>query len=330
MSTQTFRALRVTRTDDGQTAQFQDMTRDDLPAGDVLVRVSHSSLNYKDGAAVVGAGKIIREFPMTPGIDLVGTVEESDSDDFSAGDAVICTGSGIGTDHAGGYAQYARLKSEWLVPLPEGMTPVHAMAIGTAGFTAMLAVRALEVRGGLTPDAGDILVTGASGGAGSMAVSILAELGYTVVASTGSEDAADYLRELGASRITGRLSAPERPMDSAEWAGAIDSVGGDTLASVLSKIQYGGSVAAYGVAAGHQLNTTVFPFILRGVNLLGVDSVQCPMDARLDAWQRLAQDLPADKIEQMMRVEPLSNVQALSGAILAGDIRGRVVFNVDE
>ena len=298
MSAQTFRALRVTRTDDGQSAQFQDITPDDLPAGDVLVRVSHSSLNYKDGAAVIGAGKIIREFPMTPGIDLVGTVEESDSNDFSVGDAVICTGYGIGTDHAGGYAQYARLKSEWLVPLPEGMTPLHAMGIGTAGFTAMLAVQALETRGGLTPEAGDILVTGASGGAGSMAVSILAELGYTVVASTGSEDAHDYLRELGASRIIGRLSAPERPMASAEWAGAIDSVGGDTLASVLSATQYGGSVAAYGVAAGHELNTTVFPFILRGVNLLGVDSVQCPMDARLTPGNDWRGTSPARKLSK--------------------------------
>ena len=327
MPPQNFRALRVRRADDQQTATFEQITPADLPDGDVLVHISHSSLNYKDGLAVTGAGKVIRQFPMTPGIDLVGTVEESNAADFAKGDDVLLTGYGVGESHAGGYAEYARLQADWLVPLPADMTPEHAMAIGTAGFTAMLAVHTLEERGGLTPEAGEVVVTGASGGAGSMAVAILAQAGYQVVASTGSDET-DYLRDLGATEIIGRFDPPERPLASGRWAGAVDGVGGHTLAHLLTTTAYGGSVAAYGLAGGQSLETTVIPFILRGVNLLGIDSVNCPMPLRQKIWQRLAAELSPDKIDQMMRIEPLSDVPTLSQQILAGDIRGRVVLDV--
>lgn len=326
MGNKTMRALMLPERD--AAPKLQDVPLDTLPDGNVLVKIAYSSLNYKDALAVTGAGKVVRRFPMIPGIDFVGTVEASDADTFSPGDWVIHTGWGVGETHYGGYAEYARVKSEWLLPLPHGMTPEHAMTIGTAGLTSMLAVMTLPTTGGITPDDGDILVTGASGGTGSMAVAILAEWGYTVVASTGREQFAEYLTSLGASKVVGRFDAPERPLGSGQWAGAVDGVGGDTLAHILSTVKYGGCVTAYGLAGGAALNTTVLPFILRGVTLFGIDSVMCPLATRRTAWKKLALDVPAAKLDAMTQIEPLSNVEALSGQMLNGDIRGRVVIDV--
>jgi acrylyl-CoA reductase (NADPH) len=294
------------------------------------VKIAYSSLNYKDALAVTGAGKVVRRFPMIPGIDFVGTVEHSETDAFSVGDQVILTGWGVGESHEGGYAEYARVKSEWLLPLPDDMTPEHAMTVGTAGLTSMLAALALQTKGGITPADGEILVTGASGGTGSLAVAILAGWDFTVVASTGREQFADYLKSLGAHEVIGRFGAPKRPMGSGRWAGAVDGVGGDTLANVLSTVKYGGSVAAYGLAGGTALNTTVLPFILRGITLFGIDSVMCPLDTRHTAWKKLALDVPAAKLDTMTRIEPLSDIEALSQQMLDGQIRGRVVIDVSQ
>lgn len=328
-----FDALLVDDASGSHEAEVRSLSVDDLPAGDVHVTVHHSSLNYKDALAVTGAGKIIRgELPFVPGIDVVGQVETSESDAFSAGDWVIQTGWGLGEHRWGGYAQQMRLKSEHLVPLPEEMTPREAMIIGTAGYTAMLAVMALEDHGA-APDDGEVVVTGASGGAGSMAIALLSQLGFDTVASTGSASAHDYLRALGAARIVDRSEfegGPERPMQSARWAGAIDAVGGDTLATLIAEMQRHASIAAFGNAGGHELNTTVFPFILRGVNLLGIDSNTCPNDRRRVAWQRLA-DLLTDALYErvLSDVIGLHAIPATAQSMLDGNIRGRVVVDVN-
>jgi len=328
MTESTFRALVITRDDNRKThANFQDLTIDDLPESEVLVKIQYSSLNYKDGLAFTGSLPVVRKFPMVAGIDFVGTVAASDSDEYAVGDNVILTGWGVGQTHWGGYAGYARVPADYLVALPEGLSPQNAMAVGTAGFTAMMAVMALENHE-ITPDSGAIVVTGASGGTGSMAVALLSQLGYRVVASTGRDTLSDYLMSLGAQEIIGRFDAPSRPMGKEKWAGAVDSVGGDTLAAVLTEIQYGGSVAAFGLAGGSDLNTSVYPFILRGVNLLGIDSVMCPKPYRLNVWERVAQVMTDDLFAQIAQIEPLSNIEKLAQDILAGDVRGRVVIDV--
>lgn len=328
----TFRALFLDQPDGTLTAEVRTLSRADLPEGDVLIEVLYSSLNYKDGLAVTGKGKIIRgHYPFIPGIDLVGRVEASSSPDFAEGDLVIQTGGGLGETIWGGFSQMQRVPAEWLVALPEGMTPLRAMEMGTAGFTAMLAVMALEAHG-LTTERGEVVVTGASGGVGSIAVAILAHLGYDVTASSGSEDAYDYLRDLGAARIIHRnelSEGPSRPMQSARWVGAVDTVGDTTLASVLSMLGRHGAVAACGNAGGHELHTTVFPFILRGVNLLGIDSNTASLGQRREAWERLV-DLPkaiADRI--LAGVIHLGQVPAMAEEITRGRLCGRIVVDVN-
>lgn len=327
---ETFRALMVRQVEGDQQVHLEEVPVGDLPPGDVLVRVRWSSLNYKDGLAVTGRAKVIRRFPMVPGIDLAGEVVESAVPDFRPGDPVVLTGYGIGELHWGGYAQLARVRSEWLVPLPEGLTLQEAMAIGTAGFTAMLSVMALE-EGGVRPDSGEVLVTGAAGGVGSVAVALLARLGYRVVAVTGRPEAHEYLRALGAAQVLDRsaLVPSGKPLESARWAGAVDTVGGDPLAALLPAMDRGATVAACGNAAGATFTTTVFPFILRGVRLVGIDSVECPMPRRREAWRRLAQDLPREALARMTQVAPLSQVPELAHTILRGQVRGRVVIDVD-
>ena len=327
------RALQLRKAESSTKASVETIQREDLPKGDVEISVLYSSLNYKDGLAVTGRGKIVRgEYPFVPGIDLAGRVEESGSDRFGRGDLVIATGWGIGEARWGGYSQVQRLDSTMLVPLPERMTPAEAMVIGTAGFTAMLSIMALEEHGSI-PEKGEIVVTGASGGVGSMAVALLARKGYSVVASSGSADATEYLKKLGASRIIGREvlgAGPERPLDSARWVGAVDSVGGTTLAAILSQLQVHGSVASCGLAGGHELSTTVFPFILRGVNLLGIDSNTCPNETRVRAWQLLSELLTPDLIEEMKFAEiGLAEIPEYSDRILAGAIQGRVLVDVN-
>jgi acrylyl-CoA reductase (NADPH) len=331
MQTDTFRALILDQKDGQLGASIKELRNGDLPEGEVLVSVAYSSLNYKDGLAVTGQGKIIRQFPMVPGIDLAGTVEESASPSYRPGDSVVVTGWGIGERTWGGYAQKARVKADWLVPLPQGLSLKHAMGIGTAGFTAMLCVMALEERG-LAPGGREVVVTGAAGGVGSIAVAILAKRGYTVVASTGRTEAHDYLKTLGASQILDRsvLARPSgRPLESERWGGAVDSVGGDTLAALLPTMAYRSTVAACGMAGGTALSTSVFPFILRGIVLVGVESVQCPQPVRRQAWARLASDLATTALDQIVQVAPLAEVSRLSQEILRGHIRGRVVVDVN-
>jgi acrylyl-CoA reductase (NADPH) len=328
-----FDALLLNDASGSLNANVQPLSVDDLPEGDVQVAVHYSSLNYKDALAVTGAGKIIRgDFPFVPGIDLVGQVEATGSDAFASGDWVIQTGWGLGEHRWGGYAQHMRLKAEHLVPLPNGMLPREAMTIGTAGYTAMLAVMALEDHD-TKPGNGEVVVTGASGGAGSMAVALLNQLGFDAVASTGTASAHDYLRSLGATRIVGRdefEDGPKRPMQSGRWAGAIDAVGGDTLATLIAEMQRHASIAAFGNAGGHELHTTVFPFILRGVNLLGIDSNTCPNDRRRVAWQRLADLLTDALYEQVLSdVISLRDIPATAQSMLDGNIRGRVVVDVN-
>jgi acrylyl-CoA reductase (NADPH) len=313
-------------------ATLQELTDDQLPDGDVTVAVRYSSLNYKDGLAVTGKGKIIRSFPMVCGIDLAGTVESSDSPSFQPGDDVVVTGWGLSETAPGGYTQRQRLKSDWLVKRPDGLTLEQTMAIGTAGLTAMLCIIALE-KNGLTPQAGgEVLVTGAGGGVGSVAVAVLAKLGYQVAASTGRQETHDFLRSLGATTIIDReeLATAGRPFDKERWAGAVDTVGSQTLATVLAQTRYSGSVAACGLVGGNDLPTTVLPFILRGVSLLGVDSVMCPTERRVEAWNRLAQDLPTAQLEEMTTVEPMTRVSELAEDILAGQTRGRVVIDTSK
>ncbi len=310
---------------------IEEVAESQLPAGDVTVAVQYSTLNYKDGLVLGGLGRLVRQYPHVPGIDFVGMVEASDSPLWKKGDAVILTGWRVGETHWGGYAQKARVKGEWLVALPAGLTPARAMAIGTAGLTAMLAVTALE-RHGLTPERGEVLVTGAAGGLGSVATAILAKLGYAVAASTGRPETHDYLKSLGASSIIDRASIATpsgKPLDSERWAACIDSVGGSTLATILPQMKYRGAVASCGLAGGTQLETTVIPFLLRGVSILGIDSVACPTAERAQAWTRLARDLPAAKLDAMIHTASLGDLLRLGPDILAGRVRGRVVVDVN-
>lgn len=322
----TFPALRLV--EGGGPATFVDLTDSDLPDGDVTVAVRYSSLNYKDGLAVSGKGKIARSLPMTCGIDLAGTVEHSDNPAWKAGDEVVVTGWGLSESHPGGFTTKQRVPAKFLTAKPDSLSLEQTMAIGTAGFTAMLCVLALE-GAGLTPGDGDVVVTGAAGGVGSVAVAVLAKLGYSVVASTGRESTHDYLRSLGASSIIDRatLATAGRPLDRETWAGGVDTVGSQTLATVLAQTRYRGAVAACGLAGGNDLPTTVLPFILRNVALLGVDSVMCPPEPRAAAWARLGTDLPLDLLDAMTSVSPLSTVPALAEEILAGQTRGRVVVD---
>lgn len=326
-----YKALVVDRQEDGVAAEIRTLTEADLPEGEVTVRVDYSCLNYKDGLALTGRAPIIRRPPMTAGIDFAGTVEQSDSPDFTPGQAVVLTGWGVGERHPGGFAQRARVKAGWLQPLPDGCDAKWAMAIGTAGFTAMLCVIALE-RAGIAKEAGPVAVTGAAGGVGSVAVALLARLGYETVAISGRPECRDYLKSLGASEVLPRgkrAEAPDKPMLSEHWAGAVDAVGGAMLAHVLAETRYGGAVAACGLAAGPGLKTTVLPFILRGVSLIGIESVYCPSAPRREAWQRLARDLPRDTLDAMTEVVPLGEVVARGGDILDGGVRGRVVVDVN-
>lgn len=327
----TFKALLATQTDGKFAISLQDLDRSVLPPGEVLIRVAYSSLNYKDGLAVTGKPGVIRKFPMIPGVDLAGTVEESSSPAFKPGDPVVVTGCGTSEVYWGGYAEYARLNAENIVPLPAGLTLAQSMGVGTAGFTAMQSVMALEDHG-LKPGDKPVLVTGAAGGVGSVAVAILAKLGYKVAASTGRPQFSEYLKSLGATEIIERASltgTPKRPLDAPRWAAAIDSVGGETLANVLTAVDLGGSVASCGVAGGAPFSTTVFPFILRGVNLLGIDSVRVPNARRREIWARIGRDLPLNLLDQLMVMAPLDKVIALGEQILAGKVRGRVVVNVN-
>lgn len=325
-----FRAILIDKDDTGYRASLQTLDEAQLPAGDVRVRVSHSTLNYKDALAITGKGPVVRQFPMVPGIDLAGVVEESRHPDFKAGDAVLLNGWGVGEGHWGGLAEQARLNGDWLIPLPAGFSAAEAMALGTAGYTAMLAVLALE-RHGVTPERGEVLVTGANGGVGSVAIALLAKLGYRVAASTGRPEEAEYLKSLGAAEIVERasLSEPGRPLGRERWAGAIDSVGSHTLANVCASTRYGGCVAACGLAQGMDFPATVAPFILRGVTLAGIDSVMRPRADRLEAWSRLARDLDKRLLAPITRTIGLEEVIPTAGELLAGKVRGRVVVDVN-
>jgi len=326
----TFRAL-VLHEEGGKVApsiEAVDETR--LPPGEVTVAVECSTLNYKDGMILQGIGRLVRNYPHVPGIDFAGTVERSDLPQFKPGDPVILTGWRVGETQWGGYAEKARVRASYLVHRPEGLSARQAMAIGTAGFTAMLAAIALE-RHGLKPGAGDVLVTGAAGGLGSVAVALLFRLGHRVVASTGRPEQRDYLAELGAADLIDRATLaakPSRPLDTERWAGAIDAVGGTTLATILTQLKNRASVAACGLAGGSDLSATVLPFLLRGVNLLGIDSVMCPRDERIEAWQRLVRDLPLDRLDRMTETVPLTALPGLAPKILSGEIRGRIVVDV--
>lgn len=325
-----FRAILIDKDDTGYRASLQPLDEARLPEGDVRVRVSHSTLNYKDALAITGKAPVVRQFPMVPGIDLAGVVEESRHPDYQPGDAVLLNGWGVGETHWGGLAERASLKGDWLIPLPQGFSAAEAMAVGTAGYTAMLSVLALE-RHGVTPDRGEVLVTGANGGVGSFAIALLARLGYRVLAATGRPEEADYLEGLGAAEIVERasLAEPGRPLGRERWAGAIDSLGSHTLANVCAGTRYGGTVAACGLAQGMEFPATVAPFILRGVTLAGIDSVMRPRADRLEAWQRLARDLDKGLLAAMTREIGLEEAIATAGELLAGRVRGRLVVDVN-
>jgi acrylyl-CoA reductase (NADPH) len=325
----TFKAIVIDKTDTGQSVSFADFDETNLMDGDVTVRVEWSTVNYKDGLALTGKAPVVRRFPMIPGVDLAGTVEASTHPRWKPGDKVICNGWGLGETHLGAYAQKARLKGDWLVPLPASMRARDAMAVGTAGYTAMMAVIALE-RHGVTPDRGPIIVTGAAGGVGSVAVAILAKLGYQVTASTGRVQESDYLVGLGATEIIDRkeLSGPAKPLAKERWAGGIDAVGSHTLANILSTTRYHGAVAACGLAGGMDLPASVAPFILRGVALLGIDSVMCPIARRLEAWRRLETDLDRGKLAAMTSEVGFAEVISVAEPILAGQVRGRIVVKI--
>jgi acrylyl-CoA reductase (NADPH) len=329
MSMASFRAIVVEKDGGAQRAALQQFDEQNLMEGDVTVAVEWSTLNYKDGLAMTGKAPVVRRFPMIPGIDFAGVVEQSTNPAWKAGDQVILNGWGCGETHLGGYAEKARVKGDWLVRLPGGMTARDTMAIGTAGYTAMLALLALE-RHGITPATGPVLVTGASGGVGSVAVAILARRGFQVTASTGRTNETNYLKQLGASEVIDRaqLAGPPKPLAKERWAAAIDSVGSTTLANVLSMTRYGGAVAACGLAGGMDLPASVAPFILRGISLLGIDSVMCPKPERELAWQRLASDLDRSKLAEMTSEIPLPDVIKHAGEILAGHVRGRIVVSV--
>ena len=324
-----FKALLLEEAEGKVSAKVTELDEDRLPEGEVLVSVEHSTLNYKDGMIIKGIGRLVREYPHVPGVDFAGTVEESSDGRYKPGDKVILTGWRVGEHHWGGYAAKARVKADWLVPLPEGLDTKRAMAIGTAGLTSMLAVMDLEAQG-LTPESGAVLVTGAAGGVGSVATAILAKRGYRVAASTGRQETHGYLKDLGASEIVDRSELsepPQRPLDKTRWAACIDAVGGTVLANLLTKIDYCGSVAAVGLAGGNQLETTVLPFLLRGVKLLGVDSVMRPYEDRVTAWRRLVEDLPMDKLDSMIVEATIDDLPKLAGDILKGQVRGRVVID---
>ena len=325
----TFKVIRIDKADKGTTAAVTQFDEAELMDGDVTVRVEWSTLNYKDGLALTGKAPVVRRFPMIAGVDFAGTVEQSSHPKWKTGDKVVCTGWGMGETHLGAYAEKARVKGDWLVRLPEGLSAREAMAIGTAGFTAMLAVLALE-KHGLSPNSGPVVVTGAAGGVGSVATAVLANLGYHVIASTGRASETDYLKRLGAAEVIDRneLSAPAKPLGKERWAGGVDSVGSTTLANLLSMTKYGGAIAACGLAAGMDLPSSVAPFILRGVCLLGIDSVMCPLPARQAAWQRLAADLDRAKISEITSEIGLNDVIGMGAKILAGGVRGRIVVKI--
>ncbi len=326
-----FPAYQATKTDDGQSISLTELTEDDLMEGDVTVKVEYSALNYKDGLAMTNSAPIIRQYPLIPGIDFAGTVLSSQNDRFSEGDRVVLNGFGVGEFHSGGFAGVARVNSDWLVPLPDSLSTRQAMAIGTAGYTAMLCILALEQHG-IKPADGKILVTGASGGVGSVAVAILSKLGYSVTATTGRMQESDYLKQLGATDIIDRheYSAKARPLGKELWAGAVDVAGGNTLANVLSQISRGGAVSACGLAESMELPTTVAPFILRGVTLYGIDSVMCPMERRLIAWQRLDTDLDKDLLESLSSEIGFDELPDAAAAILKGQVRGRTIVRIPQ
>ncbi|HWA30039.1 MAG TPA: MDR family oxidoreductase [Rhizomicrobium sp.] len=324
-----FKAFLITKDESGHKAELAELGLHDLMEGDVVVAVSHSTVNYKDGLALTGRSPVVRRYPMVGGIDLAGTVETSDNPNFKPGDKVVLNGYGLSETHFGGCSEYARVKGEWLVPLPAAFTPAEAMAIGTAGYTAMLCVLALE-DARVTPDKGPVLVTGAAGGVGSVAVAILAKLGYRVIASTGRPEEEAYLKSLGASEIIPRaeLNTDPKPLAKERWAGAVDSVGSRTLANVIAATQYGGAVAACGLAGGMDLPTSVAPFILRGISLLGIDSVHMRHERRIQAWERLARDLDVKKLASMTSTIKLADVKQAANDILAGKVRGRIVVEI--
>ncbi|MGE7593749.1 NADPH:quinone oxidoreductase family protein [Peribacillus frigoritolerans] len=328
---QQFDALVVNKQDDQFTVNIQELSLDDLPQGEVLIRVHYSGVNYKDSLAAIPNGNIVSNYPIVPGIDMAGVVVSSEDSRFKEGDEVIATSYGIGVSQSGGYSQFARVPAEWIVPLPDGLTMKEAMIIGTAGFTAALSVLRLE-ENNLTPEQGSVLVTGATGGVGSFAVSILSKLGYSVEASTGKESEHGYLKAIGASTIVSREDVYDgklRALGKQKWSGAVDPVGGEPLASVLSQIKYGGAVAVSGLTAGTSLPATVFPFILRGVNLLGIDSVNCPMDTRLKVWHRLATDFKLEDLEQLVQQEiTLKELPDVLPTLLKGEARGRTIVKL--
>ncbi|WP_270182879.1 NADPH:quinone oxidoreductase family protein [Alkalihalobacillus sp. CinArs1] len=328
-----FKALVVDKVNEDTNVSVKDVEKEDLSTGDVLVKVHYSSVNYKDGLATHPKGKIVKEYPHVPGIDLAGEVVESDSPEWKEGDKVIVTSYDLGVSHSGGFSEYARVKSEWMVPLPENLTLKEAMVFGTAGFTAALSVHRLE-QAGITPENGPILVTGATGGVGSMAVSILAKKGYDVTASTGKESEHGYLKELGASSIISRdEAAPEdfKPLGKQKWAGAVDPVGGSTLAAVLSNLKYGGAVAVSGLTGGTKVPTSVFPFILRGANVLGIDSVYCPMDVRTEVWSKIASEYkPSQQLEAMTNEVTINELPDVLNTILKGQVRGRTIVSFND
>jgi acrylyl-CoA reductase (NADPH) len=325
----TFKAIRIDKAEKSTTVALTQFDEAELMEGDVTVRVEWSTVNYKDGLAVTGKAPVVRRFPMIAGIDFAGTVEQSSHPSWKAGDKVVSTGWGLGETHLGAYAEKARVKGDWLVRLPNGLSAREAMAIGTAGFTAMLAILALE-KHGVTPASGPVVVTGAAGGVGSIATAVLGKLGYHVIASTGRMSEAPYLKSLGAAEVIDRneLSAPPKPLARERWAGGVDSVGSTTLANLLSMTKYGGAIAACGLAAGMDLPSSVAPFILRGVCLLGIDSVMCPLAPRKAAWERLARDLDREKLSEITHEIPLDQVIATGPKILGGQVRGRIVVKI--
>ena len=329
--TQQFEALVVNKQENDFSLTIQQLSLSDLPEGEVLIRVHYSGVNYKDSLATIPNGNIVSSYPIVPGIDLAGVVVSSKDARYKEGDEVIATSYEIGVSHFGGYSEFAQIPAKWVVPLPEGLTLKEAMIIGTAGFTAALSIMRLE-QNGVTPDSGNVLVTGATGGVGSFAVSMLSKLGYSVDASTGKKSEHAYIQELGATQVLSREDVYDgtlRPLSKQKWIGAVDPVGGETLASVLSQIKYGGSVAVSGLTAGTNLPTTVFPFILRGVNLLGIDSVNCPMETRLQVWKRLATDFKPDHLEQLIQQEiTLRELSAVLPTLLKGEARGRTIVKL--
>lgn len=329
--TKTFKALLINLSGPGQTTVASNLSSDSLPEGDVTVRVRYSTLNYKDALAIAGTSPVVRQFPMVPGIDFAGVVEESASDAYQPGDWVVLNGWGVGERHWGGLSQLARVRSEWLVPLPAGLTPRHAMALGTAGYTAMLCVMSLQ-RLGVTPTAGEIAVSGAAGGVGSVAIMLLSQLGFNVVAITGRTEESDYLKTLGATSVVDRREMANlgKPLQKERWAGVVDTTGSNVLANLCASTRYGGVVTACGLAAGMDFPSTVAPFILRGVTLAGIDSVSCPIELRRTAWMRLDKEANRDKLDFMSSDISLAKAVEIAPELLKGNVRGRLVVSVDE